>query len=199
VDGSTTRPTASAFGELEPSESERLGRLGGILVLAGTAVGFPASLAIEPPPGLADHVITLLGVLSGLLLLILPWRRISPGWFHVVILAGVLEVTVATAVYSHDFSFYYVIVAAYAAYIVREARVLRLYEALFTVALLAPLAYVGDQREHLHHVLVILPVLLIVAVIVRHLRDSVEARERRYREFALEAAELSARLETGAR
>ncbi len=186
---------ATAFGDPGPEETRRLGQLGGWLFLAGSLFSFPAGLLLEPMPAASSHLLGIAGMITAVACLFAPWQRLSPNWLHLLLLFGTLQIALAVRIFSDDFAFYYVLVAAYAAYLVRDRRVLGAYFGLFTLALLAPLVYDGDNaREQAHHITVILPVLLIVGTLVTYLRETLEARERRYRRFALEAVTLAGRL-----
>jgi hypothetical protein len=150
---------------------------------------------LDPPPEPEAHLVGLTGVVVGILALLAPWERLSPNWLHVLLLAGVVEVAVAVAVFSDDFAFYYVAVAAFAAYAVRDRRAIALYIGLLTLALLAPLVYDDENlRTQVHHILVTLPVFLIIGGLVLYLREVLEKRERSYRAFALEAVSLASRI-----
>lgn len=184
-----------AFGPLTGAERRRLGRLGGALYLAGTAFSFPASLALDPLPAATSQLLPAAGMLVALAALVAPWDRMSALWLHAVIVGATLQVALSVAILSNVFSFYYVLIAIYAAYIVRDRRVLAAYFVLLTIALVAPLVHDPENtREQAHQILVTLPVFLISAGLVLYLRDTVETRERRYRRFAYEAVTLAIRI-----
>jgi hypothetical protein len=194
--GTTTagRPV-SAFGPISPQESRRLGRLGGALFLSGAAFSFPAGFMLDPVPPAEAHLLGISGVVLGVVAMFLRWDKISPRWLHVLLIAGVIEVALAVAVFSDDFAFYYVTVAAFAAYAVRDRRVLAAYLGMLTLALLAPLVYDHENfRAQAHHILVTLPVLMIIGALVLYLRVVLERREQSYRAFALEAVSLAIRI-----
>jgi len=195
VDGSAARPGSSAFGALGPAERKRLGRFGGILLATGSLASIPAGMALEPAPAITEHALAAAGVAVGLAIYFLPWTRISSAWLHVSLLFGTFEVALGVAQLSDDFAFYLVVIAAYAAYILRSPASVGAYAALFGLALLAPLVYDDENlREQIHHILVTLPVLAIVVLIVRYLRDTLERREREHHEFAQEAVQLAVRI-----
>ncbi|MGI9020951.1 MAG: hypothetical protein ACR2G3_09615 [Solirubrobacterales bacterium] len=183
------------LGSLAPGDTRVLGRLAGALFLAGVACAIPATLALQPLPQAERYALIVGGMLVGIGAFFAPWERLGPLWIHLLVAAGILQVALAVALFSNNFGFYYVTVAAYAAYAVPDRRVLALYLALIAVALLAPLAYDGaNTREHAHHILVTLPVFLIVAALVVYLREGLERREQSYRRFALEAVSLAIRI-----
>jgi hypothetical protein len=184
-----------AFGALQGEELERLGRFGGILLVVGALVSLPAGLVLEPAPPAGDHLIGLATLVTGIAALLAPWQRMSANWLHLGLIVATIEIAAAVAALSDDFAFFYVLVAMYAAYAIRDARALAGYALLLTVALLAPLIYAdGDRNEQVHHILVTLPVLVIAGLIVRVLRDTLERREREYRSLAVEAVALAERI-----
>jgi hypothetical protein len=184
-----------AFGSLEDGERKRLGRFAGVLLVLGAAMSIPAGLALEPPPEWEEHLIALSAAVAGLIAYFAPWQRLADGWLHVTMLVATLEIAVGVGVLSEDYAFYYVLVAMYAAYVVRDRTVLLLYMLLFTIALAAPVAYSErEAADEAHHILVTMPVLVIAAAIVRYLRDTLERREEQYRNFANEAVALAARI-----
>ncbi len=189
------RANHRAFGELDPAEIRRLGRLAGILMIVGAFVSVPAGLVLDPAPKAYEHLIALGSALLGVVALLAPWERLSSNWLHVGIVVGTLEIAAGVAVFSDDYAFFYVLVAMYAAWVIRDRATLFAYMALFTLALVAPLLYTqGDLREQTHHILVTLPVFVIAAAIVLYLRDTLERREREYRGFAFEAVTLAERI-----
>lgn len=185
----------AGFGSLGPEERLRLGRVGGVAFLAGAAFSIPAGLVLQPTPAVTSHALGVIGVLIGIALLFAPWERMSSAWLHVPLVGGIALVAGGVAVFSDDYSFYYVVVGAYAAYVVHDRTVLAGYFLLVTLVLLAPLAYDDENTRNLaHHILVTLPVFWIVAGLVLYLRETLEEREARYRSFAYEAVALARRI-----
>jgi hypothetical protein len=180
---------------MTPQERRRVGRLGGILFFTGSLFSFPAGLTLEPAPALPSHLLGIIGILTGLAVVFAPWEGLSSRWLHAVLIGGTLEVTLGVIIFSPDFSFYFVIVAIYAAYIVRERKVLAAYMGLFLVGLLSQLVLDSDDtREKVREVLVVMPVLITAATVIVYLRETLERREQLYRGFAYEAISLAARI-----
>ncbi len=188
----------SAFGPLGDAERRRLGRLGAALMIFGSVLSLPAGLVLAPAHPLEDHLIAGAGIATGLMFYRAPWERMQDWWLHLVPLFGTVAIACGVAVFSDDYAFYYVLVAIYAAYALRDVRAMVVYATVLMVALLAPLVYAeGTFREQAHHILVAIPALLIAAATVGYLRATLESRERQYREFAAEAVGLAGRIRRG--
>ena len=184
-----------AFGAIEGSELRRLGRFAGALMIVGALVSVPAGLVLEPMPEATNHLIGLATLLTGLAAWFAPWEEMSPNWLHAAMVVATVEIAAGVVVFSDDYAFFYVLVAMYAAFVVRDRNVLVAYMSLLAVALFAPLSYDDeDLKEQAHHILVTLPVLAIAAFLVRYLRDTLEDREDQYRGFAYEAVSLAERI-----
>ena len=188
----------SSFGPLSGEDRRRLGRFAGILMVVGALVSFPAGLILDPPPELHKHLLGLGSVLAGLVVFLAPWERISANWLHAALIVSTCEIAAGVAIFSDDYAFFYVMVAMYVAFVVRDRTVLVAYGLFLALALLAPVSYADeDLNEQAHHILVTLPVLIIAAAIVRYLRDTLEQRELQYRGFAHEAVSLAERIRGG--
>jgi hypothetical protein len=189
------RANHGAFGDLDPAEVRRLGRFAGILMIVGALVSVPAGLVLDPAPKAYEYLVALGSAVLGVVALRAPWEQLSSNWLHAAIVIGTIEVAAGVAVFSDDYAFLYVLVAMYAAYVIRDRATLLAYMAFFTLALVAPLLYTeGDLKEQTQHILVTLPVFMIAAAIVLYLRDTLEEREREYRGFAFEAVTLAERI-----
>jgi len=184
--------------ELSAQERQRLGRLGGALMIIGSLAAVPAAAFLDDPPDGIGHLVALAGVLAGVGLMVVPWERLPERALYLVSVLATGYVMVGTAIYSDDFAFYQVLIGVYTAYVVTDRKVFLALMALFTLATLAPLLYVDDSfNEQAHHILVTLPVLMISAAVVRYLRDMLTQREQEYRRFAAEAVTLAERIRGG--
>jgi len=184
--------------EMAPSERTRLGRLGGLLVLIGSAAAVPAAAFLDPAPGVSDYLISVAGVAAGAALMFVPWARLPERTLYLIPLAATCHVVLGVSLYSDDFAFYQVLIAVYTAYIVRDRGTFAWMMVFFTAATLAPLLYVDESFDDLaHHILVTLPVMIISASVVRYLRDALAQREHQYRRFAVEAVTLAERIRGG--
>jgi hypothetical protein len=178
----------------------RLVRMAGWLTLMGGVLSIPASLSLEPQPPASDFILTAGITAVGLFGLLAPERWISPAWIYIAIVGGIAAVTASVLVFSDDYTFYFVLVAIYAAYALRSREALAICLAGMTVALsFSVLVELGESNdseheEGIHPALVTLPVMLICAAAVWDRRERLEQRERRYRRFAYEAVALAIRI-----
>jgi MFS family permease len=183
------------------AELPRLGKIAGVLFIAASLCAIPSGLLIEPRPPASDFLVALSGMAIGIGCLLAPWERMSRRWLHVVILVATVLVAIGIEVFDEDdYSFFYVIVGIYAAYVSPDRRALAIHLAVITAALLAPLVLdPQDTQSEARHALVTLPVMLIGTVAVYWQRIGLEAREASQRAFAAEAIELAMRIRRGAR
>ena len=172
----------------------RLVRIAGVLLLTGSLFSIPGGIVIEPSPPVSSYLITLAGALIAGAFLLAPGAWITRAWVYFSLLVGVVLIALAVDVFSDDYAFFYVVTAIYGAFALRRKAEVIAYVTLLTVALLAPLAYDGALKEHLHHIFVVLPVLVISALFVLYLRESLERNVRQYAELAGEADALASRI-----
>ena len=104
-----------------------LGRLAGVLFIMGGVLAIPADLAMATPSVPATVLLTLMGVLTGVICLRVPWDRLAASWLQVVAAAATIEVTVSTVVdgrHGSVLNCFYVLVATAIAYAFRERRMI---------------------------------------------------------------------------
>ena len=177
-------------------------------MMTAAVFSVPAALVLDPQPPLTDFLLPLCTSLAGTALLLAPAGWMADWWIYAIIGVGTAACAAGVAVFGGDYSFYFVIPAIYAAYALPTRRQFAAALVVFTLALFAPHIYRGGDEtmghtEHSegsgeeHPSLVTLPVMLIGAIAVRELRDTLQARQRVYRDFAGEALELAARIQAG--
>jgi diguanylate cyclase (GGDEF)-like protein len=155
-----------------------IGRLAGLLF----AVGALSSLATNemftnPRVGSAARWIDLLAFVSGIVCLAIPWRRVPEGWFHLLPIAGTLEVALSVwgiGVHGGVYSWYYVLVAVFAAYTFERRGQIAAHMGLVAIAFAAPAVYLHDGANTTLRTLVAVPVLFAVAGVVTYLREGLE-------------------------
>jgi len=188
------REAKEAFADIEPEERARLARLGSVLFMAGSLTAIPAGLLLEPAPEFHEHVISVVGFLSGVVLYSLDWKRMPSWWLHIFPVAGSLIVLAGTTVFSIVFSFFLVLGGMFVAVSVRSSRVFSAYIAFFIFVLLLPLTYADDFSDDAVVVLATLPVFVAVSFVSRYMHEAVESQKEQYRFFASEAIALGERI-----
>ncbi len=178
-------------------DAVRLARLGGLMMLVGSLIVIPAALAHDPVPPVEQFALPAFGIAFASFYLLVPAAKITRAWAPVLIAVSVLLTAIEVALISDDIAFYFVVDAIFAALALSTRRELGIFTIGLSLVLFAPLVYSGETREQLHHMLVTLPVLFISLFLVRYLRETLEARERIYREFAGEAVSLAQRIRRG--
>ena len=174
-----------------------LARLGGALLMVVSLVVIPAALALDPVPPLEQFLLPAFGLVLASIYLLAPASRITRAWIPVLIALSVLLTAVEAHVISDDVAFYFVVDAVFAALALPTRRQLVIFTAALSLLLFASLVYSDDAHDQLHHVLITLPVLFISLFLVRYLRETLETRERTYRDFASEAVTLAQRIRRG--
>ena len=155
------------------------GRLAGLLFAVGAIVSAPANeLFTDPRVGQAARWVDLLAFVSGVVCLAIPWRRVPERWFHLLPIAGTLEVALSVwSVGTHGgiYSWYYVLVAVFTAYAFESRAQIAAHMGLVTVAFAAPVAYLDASGNAPIRTVVAVPVILAVAAVVTYLREGLEA------------------------
>jgi hypothetical protein len=213
IAGGARLESAPALGAAEDKAREerravlvRLVRIAGWLMVTAAVFSVPAALVLSPQPPVIDFVMPLTTTVTGIALLLVPARWMSEWWLYVIIVGGTIQCAAGVAVFGGDYSFYFVIPAIYAAYTLPSRRQFAAALAVMTLALFAPHIYRGgdetlghsEQAESSgeeHPSLVTLPVMLICAIAVRELRETLQTRQRVYRDFAGEALALAERIQ----
>ncbi len=163
------------------------GRVAGLLFLAGSLTLVPSTLLLAPRPAMWVYSLTLLGVISGVLCLRLPWGRLSPRWLEAVPAVATVEVFLVVLALGGDGGLYAplsVLVAVFAAYALRRRAAITIQVGVLVIALLAAAIAVGAAGERLVPVVVSIPILCIAAAVVAHLRERLEAGQDAYRRLA---------------
>jgi hypothetical protein len=190
-EGTSSPPADEHYGET----ARRYGRLAGVLAMSGSVSSVPSSFLIEPAPPSAIYLLGLLAFASGAACFVIPWERLPWGAFHVLAGLGTVFAATAVEIAGPPYSFYYVFIAIYVAYVF-ESRLAVMGHLLFIgAALLAPLAWDPEaSRETVRRALLFIPALAITSGVVVLLRQRLEQDRRRYSEFAEEAYDIALRI-----
>lgn len=179
--------------EWPASEDERdrrrsIGLLAGALFCAGAALSVVGNLLLESPLPSWLYLLTGVGLLSGLVCFVIPWRRISSRWIHVVAVVATLEVSIAvwaTGIQGGLFLWLYTFIAIMVAYSFRSRRTVAAYLVLLSVGMAVPIIDAPiSVRESLRDLLVGIPSLIIAATIVTYFREKFEASQQALRLLA---------------
>jgi diguanylate cyclase (GGDEF)-like protein len=163
------------------------GRSAGVLFVAGSLGLVPSTFWLTPRPPVWVYLLTLLGVVSGVVCLRLPWGRLSPRWLDALPAVATVEVSLLVWAVGSSGVIYaplYVLVAVFAASALRRRAAIAAHMALVVVALLAVAIVTGAAGQQLVPVLIALPVVCVAAVVVAHLREALEAGQESYRRLA---------------
>jgi diguanylate cyclase (GGDEF)-like protein len=154
------------------------GRLAGLLFAVGAVASAPTNeLFSDPPVGQAARWIDLLAFVSGLICLAIPWQRVPARWFHLLPIAGTVEVALSIwgiGVHGGTYAWYYVLVAVFTAFAFENRAQIAAHMGFVAVAFAAPIAYLPDATSASLRALVAVPVLFAVAGVVAHLREGLE-------------------------
>ena len=118
-----------------------VGRVSGLFFLAGALLTTPTCLILD---GSIDPLValglSLMALVSGAVCLALPWRRLRDGVLHVFALMAIFEVVLTIGLVGHAgvFSWYYVLIAAAAAYAFPSRWMLTGYSLLLVSAMFLP-------------------------------------------------------------
>jgi hypothetical protein len=173
-------------------------RLAGVLFIIGSVFGLPSTLILSESTPWEIFPLTALGIASGLTCLSLPWEWLSPRWIHAVLVAGIAEVSLITAMVDFAFLVYFVIIAVFVSYIFSSRRVIEIYLGLISLAVAAlAIGYLGEEEAAAQLALLTIPTVVVSATMIAYLREQQEASRRKYQRFAQEAMELAERLHGG--
>ena len=175
----------------DDEESRRIatiGRTAALLFLTGVPLGPVVEATVPGGHVLTGFGLSLLGLVSALVCLRLPWQRLSMRWIHATALLATVEVALGVATASATaavFSWLYVLIAAAAAYAFRDRRTLAIYVGILSVALALPIAYHGIvDGDMLARTVLGIAVLATMVAVVASLRERLESGQQELRELA---------------
>jgi diguanylate cyclase (GGDEF)-like protein len=162
--------------------NHELGRCAGVLFLAGALASLPANqLLADPEPSGWMHVTDLLAAVSGLICLLVPWRRVGAGWLHLVPFVATSEIVLtvtALGVHGEVYLWYFLLGAVFTGYAFRNLWHVAGHMAVAGFGFLSTaITASGWDHDALVRALVGIPTLWVSAGIVAWLRGSLEARE----------------------
>ena len=156
-----------------------LGRIAGVLFLAGSLTSLPANQMLsDPRPAGWIHLINACGMLAGLACLAVPWRRLGDGCLHALpfVASTLVSLTlVAMKVHAGVFVPFYMLAAICTGYFFRDRRVIAFHLGVL-IATFGAVSAVNSPHDAdwLVRVLVASPSILVAAGVVAWLREGVE-------------------------
>jgi hypothetical protein len=180
---------------VDPKLARAYGTLAGFGFLGVAVLGLPSTMLLEPEPEPSAYLLTLVGALSGLLCLALPWERLDPRWLHLVGIVAIAEAAAAVVVFGQAYVVFFFLIAVFVAYFAPDGKVLALHLGLICVALFGPVVYGPESaRTALSVALVTAPVLLLTAGLFAYLRQKMVHDRRAYHRFAEQTLVLSTQI-----
>ncbi len=181
-------PADQVLDDPHRSQQVAIGRLAGWLFLIGSVVALPSDLVMGTPSPPVVVGLTLMGVISGLACLAVPWQRVSSHWLNVIAVVATVEITISViAVGKHGTVLQpiYLLIATAVAYAFRDRRVIAGHVALIAIAMTVPLAYKsGTSHSALPLTLVTILVLFVMSGVIAYLRELLEGSAAALRELS---------------
>ena len=161
---------------LRPSERLLIGRLAGLLFLVGSLGSIPVNQLFEPGVDPRAHMVTGLGVLSGLLCFVMPWDRVAERWFHVLPPVAAIEVAITmwgVAPHGRAYMWFLVFIVVFAGYAFESRRAVAAHVGVAASMLAVPILTTtsAELDNVIAETLVALPILIVTAGVVVHLRE----------------------------
>jgi diguanylate cyclase (GGDEF)-like protein len=165
-----------------------IGRLAGWLFLIGSTLALPADLVMGAPSPPAVVALTLMGVITGLACLTVPWHLVSARWLNAIAVVATTEITISVIVVGRHgvvLQPIYLLIATAVAYAFRDRRVIAGHVAYIVVAMTVPLAFAsGKPALAVPLTLVALIVLVSMSTVIAYLRELLEGTAAELRELA---------------
>lgn len=180
-------PTADADSS-HRRQQVAIGRVAGWLFLGGSVIELPADLVLGSPSLLTAILITLMGAVSGVICLRVPWERVSERMLIVVGVLGTVEIAISVIIVGPHGTVLepiYLLIATAAAYAFRDRRVIGFHVALIAAAM----STAALVRDHLSSSAVALTLVLILTLtamsaLIAYLRELLEGGAAELRELA---------------
>ena len=181
-----------ALGPGRPEDPHRrqqlaIGRLAGWLFLVGSVVALPGDLIMGTPGVGMTIVLTLMGIVTGIGCLIVPWHRLSEGWLSVAGVVGTLEITLSVLAlgrYGAVLQPIYLLIATAAAYAFRSRRIIAGHLTLIALAMTIPVWRSDSTGARVSLTLISIFVLITMCLVIAYLRELLEGSAAELRELA---------------
>lgn len=171
------------------------GTLAGLGFIGAALFAIPSTLLLEPRPETGSYLVSVAGLVTGLVCMALPWERINPKWLHAVGVIATVEAAIAVAVFGQPYAAFFFLIGVLVAYVAPYPRIVAGHLALIGVALVAPVAYgPASAIDTLQLALVVFPNLALTVGIFAYLRLRMVADRLSYRRFAEQTLSLANRI-----
>ena len=180
---------------VEPKLARAYGTLAGFGFIGVAVLALPSTRLLDPAPAPEAYLLTLAGLVTGLICLAIPWDWLDPRWLHVVGMVATVETAATVAVFGLPYVAFYFMVAVLVAYIAPDLRTIALQLGLIMLALFGSALYgPDDARTSLAVALAVAPVLVLTAGLFSYLRLKMVHDRRAYHRFAEQTLVLSSRI-----
>ncbi len=180
---------------LDPKLARAYGTLAGFGFVGVAVLTLPSTRLLDPMPAPEAYLLTLVGLVTGLICLAVPWDWFDPRWLNLVGVAAIIEAAATVEVFGQPYVALFFLIAVLAAYVSPDRRTMGLHLGLTCVALFAPVFYGPENaRSSLHVALVVTPVLLLITALFAYLRLKMVHDRRAYHRFAEQTLVLSSQI-----
>jgi len=165
-----------------------IGRLAGWLFLAGSFVALPSDIVLGSRGPRLTIPLTLMGLLSSLVCLRLPWERVSEWWLSAVGALATIEITISIIAVGHHGTVLepiYLLVATTTAYAFRDRRAIAAQIVFIVLAMLTGLlVQASPPPSAVPLTLLMILVLIVMSALIAYLRELLEGNAAELRELA---------------
>lgn len=180
---------------VEPKLARAYGTLAGFGFIGVALLALPSTRLLDPTPAPEAYLLTLAGLVTGLICLAIPWDWVDPRWLHLVGALATVEAAATVAVFGLPYVAFYFMIAVLVAYVAPDPRTIALQLGIVLVALFGPVVYgPEDARTSLAVALVVAPVLVLTTGLFSYLRLKMVHDRRAYHRFAEQTLVLSSRI-----
>ena len=162
-------------------------RLAALLFIVGSLTTIPGSLLLDAQVEPWSYALTVLGILSGVACVAIPWWRLGERWLVLPPVVATIEIAIGISITHEVFTYLYFFVALFVALVFPHPRQMLPFLALLAVALLLPVATSDEPTgETLLWAIVAAPGVLLTAIVVGRLTAGLEASREAYRQLSAE-------------
>ncbi len=178
-----------------PKLARAYGTLAGFGFIGVALLTLPSTRLLEPLPAPEAYLLTLAGLVTGLVCIAIPWDWIDPRWLHVIGVVATAEAAATVAVFGQPYVAFFFLIAVLVAYVAPDARTIGLQLGMICAALFGPVIYgPDDARSALNVALVVAPVILLTSGLFSYLRLKMVHDRRAYHRFAEQTLVLSSQI-----